>query len=404
MALIVANGICVEKAEVEGNETNTKADDGPKHVPHGSMLLADGLNVRRNQARQCSVSSHMRRPAVWVLFLLTACAPAGSHHEAMVVSPTTSPPATAASPATSPVTSPTPPQSAPTTQPTVSASLLFAALEAGADGSGRPDTVLIVGLDGKPRVRTSFTPVTVPSMGCYGSASPPAAYVAAHTVYFADGFGVVRGLSAQGQIQTVATFPTSSQQMLSFAVDPDGSRLMATVLTAPRMLYTQATCPRTGPYYAGDFTLDVFSAHAGGSPQLLYHETVPLSQPSQQYPCTLNFVGWDRVGPIGVSPACLGPVGGPGHYFGGPVVRIDAVTGHVVNPISSAIRLPRTLTSSSVAPTEVRSGVSRPGPATVTPSRSSHPTSSTCSLVVQSYWVATAVRLTLRPAAAISAG
>jgi len=155
-------------------------------------------------------------------------------------------------------------------------------------------------------------------------------------VYFADGFGVVRGLSAQGQIQTVATFPTSSQQMLSFAVDPDGSRLLASVLTVPRMLYTQATCPRSGPYYSGDFTLDVFSAHAGGSPQLLYHETVPLSQPSLQYPCTLNFVGWDRVGPIGVSPACLAPAGGPGHYFGGPVVRIDAVTGHVVNPIADS--------------------------------------------------------------------
>ncbi len=171
-------------------------------------------------------------------------------------------------------------------------------------------------------------------MGCLGSALPPAAYVAAHKVYFADRFGVVRSLSMQGQIQTVATFPTSSQQILSFAIDPDGSRLMATVLTAPRLLYTQATCPRTGPYYAGDFTLDVFTAHAGGSPQLLYRETVPLSQPSGQYPCTLNFIGWDRVGPLAVSPACLGPVGGPGHYFGGPVVRIDAVTGRVLNPLA----------------------------------------------------------------------
>jgi hypothetical protein len=34
----------VEKAEIEGDETSTKADDGldgPKHVPHESMLLTD---------------------------------------------------------------------------------------------------------------------------------------------------------------------------------------------------------------------------------------------------------------------------------------------------------------------------------------------------------------------------
>ncbi|HSS62253.1 MAG TPA: hypothetical protein VLK30_12445 [Candidatus Limnocylindrales bacterium] len=276
----------------------------------------------------------MQRLVAWAVFLLTACAPAGSHHEAMVVSPNTTPPAAAASPATSPATSPAPLRSGPTPQPSASASLLFAALESSAAGSPWPDTVLIAGLDGKTRVSTKFTPITPPPMGCLGSALPPAAYVAAHKVYFADRSGVVRSLSVQGQIQTVATFPTSSQQMLSFAVDPDGSRLMASVLTVPRLLYTQATCPRTGPYYAGDLTLDVFSAHAGGSPQLLYHETVPLSQPSLQYPCTLDFVGWDRVGPLAVSPACLGPGGGPVHYFGGSVVEVDAATGRVLNPLA----------------------------------------------------------------------
>jgi hypothetical protein len=36
----------VEKAEIEGDETSTKTDDGPKHVPHESMLPAD-LELRQ---------------------------------------------------------------------------------------------------------------------------------------------------------------------------------------------------------------------------------------------------------------------------------------------------------------------------------------------------------------------
>lgn len=49
MGLIVADGIGVEKAEVEGDETSSKSDDGPKHVPHESILPAH-LGLRQGLA------------------------------------------------------------------------------------------------------------------------------------------------------------------------------------------------------------------------------------------------------------------------------------------------------------------------------------------------------------------
>jgi hypothetical protein len=52
VGLIVANGIGVEKAEIEGDETSTKTDDGPKHVPHESMLPAD-LELRQCRKFPC---------------------------------------------------------------------------------------------------------------------------------------------------------------------------------------------------------------------------------------------------------------------------------------------------------------------------------------------------------------
>ena len=193
--------------------------------------------------------------------------------------------------------------------------------------------MVIAGLDGLARAQTTFTPISPPTMGCYGTALPTSAYVAAGEVFFADGSGVIRSLSVQGRVQTIATFPTSSQQMLSFAVSPDGSQLLATVLTVPQMTSSGAACTGSQQIYSGDFTLDVFWALAGGNPKPLYHETLPVG-PSKQYPCTLELAGWDRVGPFGIHPACLGPAGGAVHYFGGPVVRVNAATGQALNQVA----------------------------------------------------------------------
>ena len=217
--------------------------------------------------------------------------------------------------------------------PSVGGPLLFAALEDNGANPVRPDTVVIAGLDGVARATATFQPVLPPPIGCLGTWLPPAAYVAAGMVFFADGNGMVRRLATSGgQAQAVTTFPISSQQILSFAVSPDGSKLLASVLTVPRMTSTDAACTGAANIYTGNFGLDVFSAQAGGSPLLLYHQDVPVGAP-RQYPCILELAGWDQLGPVGVYPACLGPGGGPVRYPG-TVVRVDAANGRVVNQVA----------------------------------------------------------------------
>jgi hypothetical protein len=151
-------------------------------------------------------------------------------------------------------------------------------------------------------------------------------------VFYADGTGTVRSLSAAGQVEIITTFSTSSQQILSYAVSPDGTQLLGAVLNVPPVTSPGTQCTRPGPFYAGDFSLDVFKAQAGATPHLLYRRAVP--EGSANYPCLpVQLAGWDRRGPFGIAPACLGPGGGPVQYPG-PVARVDAVTGQVLAPIA----------------------------------------------------------------------
>src|SRR6266446_2381312 len=157
-----------------------------------------------------------------LLVLSVACGQVSGRPAAAVASPSAPPSAKpSASPMATPKTSPT---------------QLFAVLEAkGTVNAWIYNTVAIAGLDGYARAKTTFTPMPVPALGCMGAVLPPSAHVAAGKVFFADAKGVVRSLAISGAVTTVATFPmTSTQQMLSFAVSPDGGRILGTVFTAPK--------------------------------------------------------------------------------------------------------------------------------------------------------------------------
>src|SRR6266581_2253275 len=248
------------------------------------------------------------------------------------VSPTPSAatgPSTTASPAPTPSTSPT---------------LLFAVLEA--KGSASFNTVAVAGVDGFARAKTTFAPMRVPTVGCSGTAlTPVSAHVAVGKVYFADGAGVVRSLSLSGQIVKVATFPlTSGQQMLSFAVSPDASRLLGAVLTVPPN--PQFGC--NGSCGVGDFTLDIYSAPAGGANTLLRHEVLAHNDPKLTIlPVNLMaFIGWDQVGPLATYPTdwMRGCCSLPQNYYG-PPVRVDAGTGAITKNVS-----PSTCSVQDIAP------------------------------------------------------
>jgi hypothetical protein len=153
-------------------------------------------------------------------------------------------------------------------------------------------------------------------MGCMGPILPPSAHVAAGKVFYADAKGIVRSLAIDGTISIVATFPmTSSQQMVSFAVSPDGGRLLGTVFTIPKNAFS---C--TGSNTTATFSFDAYTAVSGQGSRLIYHQS--WSRP----PNVIELTGWDALGPIGQYPAVWGSQGGGPGMDLGVFVRIDPIT------------------------------------------------------------------------------
>ena len=250
----------------------------------------------------------MQRLWIAILLLATAC---GSGTPTAVASPSPSPQASPARP------------------------LLFAALEAKATGDAFEwNTVAIAGLDGLATAKTPFTPMPVPYVGCAGASLPPSAHVAAGKVFFADGTGLIRSLSPEGQIATATTIPfTGTQQMLSFAVSPDGSSLLAAVFTIPARAPTGDACKGAAPFAPGNFTLDVYSAQVGGATHLLFHQVLATSS-TQPVPNVMAFIGWDKVGPEATYPTQWATQGGGPHPYG-VMAWVDPSTGKISRQVSN---------------------------------------------------------------------
>jgi len=113
--------------------------------------------------------------------------------------------------------------------------------------------------------------------------------VAAGKVFYIDASGVVRSLDPSGAFTTVTTFARDSQQLVDFAVDPGGTQLLAARLTVPVM--TSSTggfpCQQQG------FAVDLYSASAGGHPQLGYHQAYAQESNTDNF---ISAVGWDPAG------------------------------------------------------------------------------------------------------------
>jgi len=214
-----------------------------------------------------------------------------------------------AQPASSPATS---------AAATAGAPVLFAVLQAKDTANpNQLNTVAIAGLDGQTIASATFAPMAQPTTACMGAILQPSAHVAGGKVFYADAKGVVRSLATNGAVTAVTTFPmTSNQQMLSFAVSPDGTRLLGTVFTVPTNAWQ---CD--GSASNANYTFDTYSATSGNPSSLLDHQTWTKPQNA------LALTGWDAVGPIGTYPTVWASQGGgPGSTLG-VLVRVDAATG-----------------------------------------------------------------------------
>ena len=238
----------------------------------------------------------MKRLAATALLLLTGC---GQAHPG-TTSATTSGVATA---------TPTPPAG--------NAAQLFVIVEGVPHCYGTPCTVAIVDREGHVRARRAFKQLPQPLVGCEGGWINSSIQVAANAAYYLDDSGTVWRLSASGEATDVAHFPVrTSQQVVWYAVSPDGSKLMAAM-----MVYTplspswdpQQGCPIHEP---GRVYEEIDLATVGGSTTTVSDQTNPQR--------VMSVVGWDRTGPIAIPDSHMSYIGFiAGTVWGGPAVHLD---------------------------------------------------------------------------------
>ena len=199
------------------------------------------------------------------------------------------------------------------TSPSGNAARLFVIVE----GNPRCCSIAIVDADGRVHARRTFKQLPQPVVGCEGSWIYSSTQVAGNAAYYLDDSGTVRRLSASGAVTDVAHFPVrTSQQVVWYAVNPDGTKLMAAI-----MVYTplspswnpQQGCPVHEP---GRVYEEIDLATAGGSTTTISDQTNPQH--------VVSVVGWDRTGPIAVPDSHMAYIGFiEGTVWGGPAVHLD---------------------------------------------------------------------------------
>lgn len=150
-----------------------------------------------------------------------------------------------------------------------------------------PDMVLLTTLDGRIVARATFKPAQRPSFTNAATILPPQVQAAAGAAYYVDGDGIVRRLDRDGHVSMVASFTTTeAQHMTSFAVSPDGAKVMATVLTWGAST-SDISHPTIGPSFD-----NLEYSDAGGSTRVLSH--TPLADTIGHF----MVVRWDQQGPV----------------------------------------------------------------------------------------------------------
>lgn len=227
-----------------------------------------------------------------------------------------------------------------TTAPTATppaAERLFAVVES-SSATGQSDTVAIVGLDGIARAKATFEPRTGPDIPDAYVPLQAVAQVAGSGVYYIDGAGTVRVLRVGSQPQIVARFPLQpAQEDVWFAVSPDGSSVLAGIVTFPA----------SGPIISGTSwnalvgptKFDLETASAGGQTKTLVHLEAPQggNGPTAIFP-----VAWTSAGSVAMLPTYLSSQNA---WPGGPLYLIDE-TGKKTGQLGGADCWSASITSS----------------------------------------------------------
>jgi hypothetical protein len=225
---------------------------------------------------------------------------------------------------------------------------LFAVVETGANAS-QPGTVAIVGLDGYAKAKATFQPRVGPVVPDAYTPLQSVAQVVGSSVYYIDGVGTVRVLRVGSQPQVVARFPLQpAQEDIWFAVSPDGSRVVAGILTLPAL---GPNVPGTGwPTLVGPWKFDLKMATAGGQTTNLVHTESAYEPDDQNHLWKPMFpVGWTSSGPVVMEPAY---VTSQNAWTGGALYSIDD-TGKKIKQLGGTGCNSASITSTGLIPCSI---------------------------------------------------
>jgi hypothetical protein len=124
-------------------------------------------------------------------------------------------------------------------------------------------------MDGYARAKATFQPRTLPVPCGVSTHEQPVAQTNGGGVYYIDGAGVVRALRVGQQPQVIARFVQQADQYETwFTVNPDGTKVVAGILTFPQydgLQPTQYCAAFSGIYY---FDYEIFE---GGAERTVTH-------------------------------------------------------------------------------------------------------------------------------------
>jgi hypothetical protein len=225
---------------------------------------------------------------------------------------------------------------------------LFAVVETGPNQS-QPGTVAIVGLDGNAKAKATFQPRVGPVVPDAYTPLQGVAQVVGTGVYYIDGAGTVRVLRVGSQPQIVARFALQpAQEDVWFAVSPDGSRVVAGILTLPAV---GPNLPGTGwPTLVGPWKFDLEIAAVGGQTTALVHSESAYSPDDQNHGWKPMLpVGWTSSGPVVVEPL---QVTSQNAWYGGALYLIDE-TGKKIKQLGGTDCRAASITSAGLIPCSV---------------------------------------------------
>jgi hypothetical protein len=169
-------------------------------------------------------------------------------------------------------------------------------------GGGSAATVEWTNGTGNVQAKATFT---TPVLSPWTNATPllqPSAKAAVGLIFYVDAQGIIRTLGPHGSVKTATTLVLRpGQNIVSFAVSPDGRRIAASILNYPPP-HNPPPSSASGPFLQpGDWWYDYETATVGQAAQRVVSRDLGTYPTAIEPTGVTTVVGWDAGGPVAVT-------------------------------------------------------------------------------------------------------